>query len=121
MGFIRILEGEYDGAYTRAVMIDDGRGWSFGPMFDDAERCQEFQDWADVMHQIDDLRDVSASRLDDLHTQWLAWRELASKALDAELTRDERFEYDCLDARDQVIVRGEVGRMKDALLEFVRC
>lgn len=40
-----VIAGEYDGDTTGAVMICSTTMWAFGPVFDDPQEVDCFQDW----------------------------------------------------------------------------
>lgn len=42
---VRVLEGEYDGGETRAVMVCSVTGLAFGPLFDSGEELLAFLEW----------------------------------------------------------------------------
>ena len=42
---IRIIAGEYDGDTTGAVMFCSTTMWAFGPVFDDVQEVDCFQNW----------------------------------------------------------------------------
>ncbi len=119
MGGIRILEGEYDGGHTQAVMVNDVIGRAFGPLFEDAETADEFQAWCEIFREVRDVRELSAHALDGYHAEWLTWHAGIDAAIDAELDEAERGEWELLDTRDRVIVLHETGRMREALHEFI--
>jgi hypothetical protein len=42
---IRILEGDYDGTTSGAVMMDSVTEWAFGPLFDNGQEAELFILW----------------------------------------------------------------------------
>jgi len=42
---VRIIEGDYDGTTSGAVMMDSVTEWAFGPLFDNTEEAELFISW----------------------------------------------------------------------------
>ena len=57
-----VIAGEYDGDTTGAVMICSTTMWAFGPVFDDPQEVDCFQDWWGDNYS-ESIREASESQL----------------------------------------------------------
>lgn len=106
---VRIIEGEYDGTASGAVMIDSVTEWAFGPIFDNSEEAELFILWHDREYGISVLRATQpqlADRFGDFRKLVTACSECGDWMLGGDTCKD------CLESIESETVNAQESKAK---------